>query len=200
MFCPNCGIEDHSNNQFCRGCGRSLQSVRVVLEEPEAITRSAVNAREMIGRAIAEKIADFEDARDLRKAVYEVLPAVQSFLESPEERLLKKREERMNKIREGMLTAITGIAILIPSLLLSWIVQKEFILIISAAGLLISLIGLGITMTAAWFSGLPTASSSASRPEIQFEPVERRNTGQIEDSMRRHSEFRSVTESTTRQL
>jgi len=198
MFCPNCGIEDQTTNQFCRSCGTSLQNVRVMLEEPDAITRSAVNAREMIGRAIAEKISDFEDARDLRKAVYEVLPAVQSFLESPEERLLKKREERMNRMREGMLTAISGLAIMIPSLLLSWITQKEFILIISAAGLLVFLIGLGITMISAWFSGVSGTSLSPG-PPTQFELAERRTTGQIEDSSRR-PEFRSVTEGTTREL
>jgi hypothetical protein len=199
MFCPNCGIEDQTNNQFCRSCGTSLQSVRVVLEEPDAITRSAVNAREMIGRAIAEKISDFEDARDLRTAVYEVLPAIQGFLESPEERLLKKSEERLNKIREGVLTTVSGIAIMIPSLLLSWIIQKEFILIISAVGLLVFLIGLGITMTAAWFGGL-TRTPLTARPTIQLEPVEKRNTGSMEDSSRRHSDFRSVTEGTTREL
>jgi len=199
MFCPNCGIEDQTNNQFCRNCGTSLQSVRVVLEEPNAITRSAVNAREMIGRAIAEKISDFEDARDLRKAVYEVLPAIQGFLESPEERLLKKREERLNKIREGVLTTASGIAIMIPSLLLSWITQKEFILIISAVGLLVFLIGLGITMTAAWFGGVMRTPSPA-RPTIELEPIEKRNTDRIEDSSRRHSDFRSVTEGTTREL
>src|ERR1041385_8831064 len=190
MFCPNCGIEDQTNNQFCRSCGTSLQSVRVVLEEPNAITRSAVNAREMIGRAIAEKISDFEDARDLRKAVYEVLPAIQGFLESPEERLLKKREERLNKIREGVLTTATGIAIMIPSLLLSWITQKEFILIISAVGLLVFLIGLGITMAAAWFGGVMRTPSPA-RPTIELEPIEKRNTDRIEDSSRRQSDFRS---------
>jgi len=199
MFCPNCGIEDQTNNQFCRSCGTSLQSVRVVLEEPNAITRSAVNAREMIGRAIAEKISDFEDARDLRKAVYEVLPAIQGFLESPEERLLKKREERLNKIREGVLTTASGIAIMIPSLLLSWITQKEFILIISAVGLLVFLIGLGITMAAAWFGGVMRTPSPA-RPTIELEPIEKRNTDRIEDSSRRHSDFRSVTEGTTREL
>ena len=86
MFCPNCGLEDQSSNQFCRSCGTALHVVRYALEQPDAITTSAVTAREEIGRAISVKIAELENTDDLRQAVYEILPVVERFLESPEER------------------------------------------------------------------------------------------------------------------
>src|SRR5262245_56511175 len=129
MFCPNCGLDDPNHNQFCRSCGTSLNAVRSILEQPDAITTSAVRAREEVGRVIAAKIAELEEAHELRLAVYELLPAIQGFLESPEEKLLRKREQRLNQMREGVLTAVVGLAIMIPSFLLSWVTQKEVILI-----------------------------------------------------------------------
>lgn len=201
MFCPNCGIDDPNNNQFCRSCGTSLQAVRSVLEHPDAITTSAVTAREGIGRAIAEKIAEFEDANELRQSVHELLPAIQRFLESPEERRLYKQEQRLNQVREGMLTSVVGLAIVIPSLLLSWMVHEEKILIVSALGLLVFLIGLGITITAWWFTGLPKAfPSSSQNTNTEVEPVEEPKSLLVGDVPQQHPNIQSVTEGTTREL
>src|SRR5262245_54922511 len=115
MFCPGCGIENPNHNQFCRSCGTSLQAARSVLEASDAVTNAAVSAREEIGRTIAAKIAQFNEAHELRQAVYEIIPAIERFLESPEEKRLHKLEERLNQIREGMLTAVVGLAITIPA-------------------------------------------------------------------------------------
>jgi len=201
MFCPNCGIDDPNNNQFCRCCGTSLQAVRSVLEHPDAITTSAVTAREGIGRAIADKIAEFEDAHELRQAVHELLPAMQRFLESPEERSLHKREQRLNQMREGALTAVVGVAIIIPSLLLSWITQKEMILIVSALGLLVFLIGLGITITASRFTCFPKAfPSSIQNVNARMDLVDEPKSLRAGDAPEQRSKFHSVTEGTTREL
>ncbi len=116
MFCPNCGIEDQGRNQFCRSCGTSLHEVRSALEQPDAITTSAVTAREEIGRAIAGKIAEFENIDDLRRAVFEILPAIETFLQSPEERRLHQQEKKLNQIREGVLTLVVGLALMLSSL------------------------------------------------------------------------------------
>src|SRR6185503_19443543 len=69
MFCPKCGAEELNRVQFCRACGAELHTVRAALEQPDAITASAVTAREEIAHAIADKITEFESASDLRRAV-----------------------------------------------------------------------------------------------------------------------------------
>ena len=57
MFCPSCGSEERQVSQFCRACGLDMRAVRVTLEKPDAITASAVSARDEIGHAIAVIIA-----------------------------------------------------------------------------------------------------------------------------------------------
>ena len=49
-----------------------------------------MTAREEIGRAVAEKIRDMEDPRYLRRFAQYVLPKVDKFLESPEEKRLRR--------------------------------------------------------------------------------------------------------------
>jgi hypothetical protein len=201
MYCPGCGIEEpNNNNQFCRSCGTSLNVVRTALEHPDAITTSAITAREGIGRAIAAKIAEFEDASELRQSVHEILPAIERLLESPEERRLNQREQRLNRVREGVLTSFVGLAIILSFLLISWITAEEKILIVSSLGLLVLMIGLGITITAVWCTALPKPSSASSRrapPELK--PGEKQTSlpGEVPPHP---SSFYSVTEGTTREL
>ena len=199
MFCPNCGIEDASQNQFCRGCGTSLHAVRSMLDHPDEITSSAVSAREEIGRAIAAKIGEFEHSRDLRRAVYEILPAVESFLTSPEERLALRREQRVNQIREGVLTSVVGLSIILTFFLISWLTNSPKVLIVSAVGLLVLLIGLGISCTAAWCTDLPKETRSRVRNRritkgVNSQPL------LVKEQPAQHSTFSSVTEGTTREL
>src|SRR5882724_10619921 len=109
MFCPGCGSEERQASQFCRGCGTDLRVVRVGLEHPDSVTASAVSAREEIGRAVAEKIREMEDARYMRRFAQNVLPKIDKFLESPE-------EKRLRRLRAGMIIALIGPAIGIPAL------------------------------------------------------------------------------------
>src|SRR2546425_10820646 len=148
IFCPNCGIEDQSSNQFCRSCGTALHAIRSALEQPDAITTSAVTAREEIGRAIAAKIAQFEASDDLRRAVFEILPAVERFLESPGERRAFQQERRSNQIREGVITSAVGLAIITFFMVISWLTHEEKVLIASGDGLLVLMIRLGLIVAA----------------------------------------------------
>src|SRR5437763_11257598 len=113
MFCPSCGSEERQASQYCRACGTDLRSVRVSLERPDSITASAISAREEIGRAVAQKIREVEDTRDLKRVAEDVLPQIEKFLESPE-------AKRLRRMRAGVVVAATGLgATLLATLLLT---------------------------------------------------------------------------------
>ena len=112
MFCPSCGSEERQASQFCRACGSDLRAVRVSLERPDSITASAVTAREEIGRAMAQKIREVEDSRDLKRVAEDVLPQIEKFLESYE-------EKRMRRVRAGMIVAASGVGGSILGLLMA---------------------------------------------------------------------------------
>ena len=111
MFCPTCGSEERQASQFCRACGTDLRAVHLGLERPDSITASAESAREEIGRAVAEKIRQMEDAHTMERFAHSVLPQVEKFLESPE-------EKRLRRLRAGTITALVSLAVGIPSILL----------------------------------------------------------------------------------
>src|ERR1700704_3744785 len=102
MYCPSCGSEERQRSQFCRACGTDLRAVRTTLETPDAITASAVSAREQISRVMTEKIAQLESADDLKEVAEDVLPQIEKFLESPEER-------RLRRMRAGVITGAIGL-------------------------------------------------------------------------------------------
>ena len=90
MFCPSCGSEERQASQFCRACGTDLRTVRSGLEHHDSITATAVSAREEIGRAVAQRIREIEDPRHLRRVSERVLPQIEKFLESHEEKRLRR--------------------------------------------------------------------------------------------------------------
>src|SRR3954464_2103137 len=102
MFCPSCGSEERQASQYCRACGTDLGPVRISLERPDSITASAASARDEIGRAVAQKIREVEDARELKKVAEDVLPQIEKFLESPQ-------EKRLRRIRVGSIIGSAGI-------------------------------------------------------------------------------------------
>lgn len=102
MYCPICGSEERQTTQFCRACGTDMRPVRISLERPDSITASAVSAREDIGRAVAEKIRETADSRDLKRVAEDVLPQIEKFLESPD-------EKRLRRIRAGVIVASAGL-------------------------------------------------------------------------------------------
>ena len=148
MFCPSCGSEERQATQFCRACGVDLRPVRVSLERPDSITASAVSAREEIGRAVADQIRQVEDAHELKRVAEDVLPQIEKFLESPE-------EKRMRRMRAGIVTAASGLGGAIFMILMSAFLggpQAEMFLGLSGLGFTAFLIGLGLIVNARYFT------------------------------------------------
>src|ERR1051325_8058808 len=102
MYCPSCGSEERQLSQFCRACGTDLRIVRNSLENPDAVTQSGVSAREQIGMAVADKIRQMSTAKELELLAEVVLPHFEKFLESPE-------EKRLRRIRAGIVTSAIGL-------------------------------------------------------------------------------------------
>ena len=142
MFCPGCGSEQQSG-QFCRACGTDLRAVRISLERPDAITASAVSAREEIGRAIAEKIREMEDSHDLRRVAEDVLPQIEKFLESP-------AQKRLRRMRAGIILRSAGLGVALLGLVISAL-EKSAVPVIGA-GLLVLCLGLAFVLNALWFT------------------------------------------------
>lgn len=146
MFCPGCGSEDHQASQFCRACGTDLRAVRMSVERPDAITASAVTAREEIGRAIADRIREVDDAKELKRVTEDVLPQVEKFLESYE-------EKRLRRVRVGVVTAASGLGFAIFMTLMSaFISDADPLLGVAGIGLAGFLIGIGLIINALWFT------------------------------------------------
>ena len=148
MFCPSCGSEERQASQFCRACGTDLRPVRMSLERPDSVTTSAVNARDEIGRAVAQKIREVHDARELKKVAEDVLPEIEKFLESYEER-------RLRRVRAGIVTAASGLGGALFMILMSAIThgpESEKYLGFSGLGFAAFLIGIGLIINALYFT------------------------------------------------
>ncbi|MDQ2938571.1 MAG: zinc ribbon domain-containing protein [Acidobacteriota bacterium] len=137
MYCPSCGSEERQLSQYCRACGTDLRVVRIGLERPDSITASAVSAREQISQALADKIREMESSYDLKKVAEDVLPQIEKFLESPE-------EKRLRRVRAGVITASIGLGASVLLFLLS-LAQHDLTPFV-ALGLIAFLIGLGIVI------------------------------------------------------
>ena len=210
MFCPSCGSNEQTS-QFCRACGTDLRTVRTSLERPDSITAIAVTAREEIGRAVAEKIREVEGARDLKQVAEDVLPQIERFLESPE-------EKRLRRMRAGVITAASGAGASVIGLVLAAIVYGDVgqALTMGGAGLgfLIFLVGLGLVLNGVWFTG-PRKGVEDHSPDAELQnqldagyaPPQLRSGGEAQPSFRSESTSNlsrisgsSVTEGTTHHL
>jgi hypothetical protein len=148
MFCPSCGSEERQASQFCRACGSDLRAVRLSLERPDSITASAVSAREEIGRAMAQKIREVEDARELKQVTDHVLPEIEKFLESPE-------AKRLRRMRAGVVVSSIGVGVTIMMALLGSIAREADVQGFmggAGAGIVLFFIGLGLLLNAFFFT------------------------------------------------
>ena len=143
MYCPSCGSEERQLSQFCRACGTDLRIVRSSLENPDVITQSAISAREHIGMAVADKIRQMSTAKDLERVAEDVLPQFEKFLESPEER-------RLRRIRAGIITAAIGLGATIVTFLMALDQLNIFPFITPA--LVTFLVGIGIVVNGLLFT------------------------------------------------
>ena len=143
MYCPSCGSEERQLSQFCRACGTDLRVVRNSLEHPDAITASAISAREQIGMAVADKIRQLKSAKDLEKVAEDVLPSFEKFLESPE-------EKRLRRIRNGVITACVGLAPALAVLVLA--IDKGDLFPLIIPWLVTFFVGIGMIINGLLFS------------------------------------------------
>jgi len=143
MYCPTCGSEERQIGQFCRACGTDLRVVRRGLEQPDSITASAVSAREQISRAMAEKIRQIDSTHDLKRVAEDVLPQLEKFLESPE-------EKRLRRVRAGVVTGGIGLGASLLIFLLS--IDAHDLIPFISLGLITFLIGLGLVINGLVFT------------------------------------------------
>ena len=194
MFCPGCGLEERQANQFCRACGTDLRSVRMAVERPDNITASAVSARDEIGRAIAAKIRETQSAEELSIVVEDVLPEIEKFLESPQ-------EKRLRGIRNGMIVSSIGVGAAIAFSVVSVLMGDKGIFFVAGMGFVTLFIGLSLILNAMLFSNpkktLPDKSTDAqNQRELDVADAETNDLILPESN----DVFTSVTEHTTRQL
>jgi len=211
MFCPSCGSEERQASQFCRACGTDLRVVRMGLERPDSITESAISAREEIGRAVAEKIRQMEDARYMRRFAQYVLPKIDKFLESPE-------EKRLRRLRSGSITSLIGLAIGIPAIAFAATIHDSDIEILLAYAIVFGAVtfatGLGLLLNGLLFSrprkGVEDNSSAArmqSLIDAGSAPPSKRSSGESARAFRSpttsnldNGSGSSITEHTTQHL
>jgi hypothetical protein len=143
MYCPTCGSEERQLSQYCRACGTDLRVVRRGLERPDTITASAVSAREQISQMMAEKIGEMEGSRELKQVAEDVLPQIAKFLESPE-------EKRLRRVRAGVVTAAIGVGVALLIFLLS--MGSHDLIPFIALGVITFLIGLGLVINGLAFT------------------------------------------------
>lgn len=194
MFCPDCGLEDRQSNQFCRACGTDLRPVRLVLEKPDNITASAVSARDEIGRAIAAKIRDTQSANELATVTEEVLPEIEKFLESPEER-------RLRRIRAGTILSSIGLGTAIGISLVSMVMKAEDVIFLAALGLVAFFIGLGFILNGLFLT-IPKRSLRDKSSDAESQRHLDIGQSQTNELLMPGTSnlFSSVTEQTTRHL
>jgi hypothetical protein len=198
MFCPGCGIEEKKFNQFCRACGTDLRPALKVLEMPDIITASADTAREEIGRAFALKIRDTQTAKELKIVAEDVLPQIEKFLESPE-------EKRLRRIRVGTLISSIGLGAAIGFAIISGFVRDERTFTIIGMGIITFFIGLSFIINGLFASvpktGVSDRSSEAdSQRELDTQtgtPDAKTNELLLPEA---NQVFSSVTENTTQHL
>lgn len=192
MFCPSCGFEDKQANQFCRACGVSLSLIRSALEKPDNITQSAVLARDEIGRAVAAKIRETRSIADLAEAAEDLLPEIEKFLESPE-------EKRLRRVRTGTIISSIGLGAAIAFSIVASLADKD-LLVIAGLGVVCFFIGLGFILNGLVFT-VPkkTISDKSLDAAMQrnLDAAQSTNELILPES---NQVFSSVTEHTTHQL
>ena len=191
MYCPGCGSEERQISQYCRACGTDLRVVRTSLARPDAITESAVTAREQIGLAVAEKIREFDSSRDLKRVAEDVLPQIRKFLESPE-------EQRLRRMRAGVITAAVGLGGSVIGLLLLTVVSYfndpevvPSLMVIIGLGIVTFLIGSGLvingrllTQPGKELKDSSDAAQTQSQLDAGYAPPELRSASEAQPSFR----------------
>jgi hypothetical protein len=180
------------------------------IERPDSMTAVAVSAREEIGRAIADKIREVEDARDLKRVAEDVLPQIEKFLESYE-------EKRLRRVRAGVIVAASGLGATILGLVMSAVLREadvEAAVMIFGLGTVAFAVGLGLLLNGLLFTrprkGLEDHSSEARSQNLLdagYAPQQLRSTSEAPPTFRSQTTSNlsqtsgsSITEHTTHHL
>jgi hypothetical protein len=194
MFCPNCGLDEKQPNQFCRACGANLRSVMDVVSRPDSITSAAISAREEIGRAIAAKIREVDTSHDLKRIAEDVLPEIEKFLESPE-------EKKLRRFRIGSMLAVIGFGVALVFWMVAIIGSDPGFFSISALGAITFFVGLAFVLNGYLHTvgkkKLIDESSNAERQRMLDATTSDLLPPSSSEPVR---PFRSVTENTTTHL
>lgn len=196
MHCPGCGIEELQSNQFCRGCGTDMRVIRRAMAAPDLITASAVSARDEIGRAVAAKIRETTSVKELAKVTEEVLPEIEKFLESPE-------EKKLRRLRTGTIVSSIGLGVAIALSILSLYIEKDKaeMMFLAGLGLITFFLGIGFILNGVF---LTVPKRSLPERDTAFEPEalpgQPQNVLNMPAKAETNDLFPSVTEHTTRHL
>ena len=202
MYCPSCGSEERQLSQFCRACGTDLRVVRTSLESPDSVTQSAISARENIGMAVADKIRQMSSAKELKKVAEDVLPHFEKFLESPE-------EKRLRRIRAGIITAAIGLGASLVLFIMA--MDKLDLLPFMTPALVTFLVGIGVIVNGLLFTVPPkqlpgdaydALSQKVLDSGVNRIPYEAPAPGQLTNELPTAPRFKgaSITEHTTHHL
>jgi hypothetical protein len=194
MFCPSCGLEERQPNQFCRACGVELRAVRTALATPDKITVAATSARDEIGRAFAAKIREINSAKDLKRVAENVLPEIEKFLESPQ-------EKRQRGLRKGLVWTCLGIGMVFGFMLAGTLIGGNEIFFFVGSGVVAFFIGLSLILNALLFTMPKKTLSDKSIEARNQRELDAGKTGMDETSAPPPNQlFTSVTEHTTHHL
>lgn len=191
MFCPGCGIEDRSANQFCRACGVDLRTVRTAIASPDQITASAASAREEIGAAMAARIRDIRSASELSTVAEDVLPEIEKFLESP-------AEKRLRRMRTGIILSSIGLGAAVGISLASMAMNEEGIMMLAGMGVVAFFLGLGFILNGVLLT-VPKNDITERTPGERQSSLDG-GTNDLQLPAVPAREFSSVTEHTTKHL
>jgi ABC-type multidrug transport system fused ATPase/permease subunit len=132
MFCPQCGTESSSGQQYCRSCGANLKVIGKAVSLSEAIARSdrgpLPKIKEMMKSLKIEQVSD-DVSRALDQMNQEIVKNAgslamvkpQSFEEMIEKRRGKQREKkqktaaqrREQHIVQGLISLFSGLGLMI---------------------------------------------------------------------------------------
>ncbi len=192
MFCAKCGQEENQETQFCRACGTDLASVRLAVSNPESVIKDSV--RTEIGRSFAKKIESLSTVKEIRKATEEILPEIEAFLATPE-------EKRLERIRIGTVISLVGLGAAIGCALAGTFGDQDFF-VLASLGVVTLFVGIAFLINGFYFS-IPKQDSKSEIDESEFPDALKaphRDTNELLMPSSARHEFSSVTENTTRTL
>ena len=169
-----------------------LRGVRNVVERPQPAAPPVTATRDELSRLIAAKLQQSSSSGELSEFTEEVLPELEKFLESPE-------EKRLRRIRTGSMVSFIGLGIAVGFLIAGLIADDELIAA-AAAGFIVFFIGIALIVNGVYFTvpgAKPQLTDRGPKPSLGDEAS---TTNELLMPPSANQEFTSVTENTTRQL